>query len=188
MNKNLSFTLSFSEEDEPLWGFLHSFPREQWEGILKEALRTYSAPPPVTEEFPPAEKQEEQEEEPKRAGGHWSLEELYAASSAQDSPVTDNPQPLKHLWELIGEEEDEEVLELLLQPQAQNPDKFPERDALTSEVDKEPVAAQDDASGDKEPQKYQDSESVKGLAFLLHQVIGEEEDPDVLSFFHCEKV
>ncbi|TWH55868.1 hypothetical protein DesLBE_0042 [Desulfitobacterium sp. LBE] len=158
MSKSLSFTLSFSEEDEPLWGFLHSFPREQWEGILKEALRAYSANHPVTEDLPPA------------TVGRWSLEELYAAPSGKDSLSTGNPQPLKHLWELIGEEEDEDVLELLLQPQAQNPEKFPERDALPPKAD-------------KEPQKYQDSQSVNGLAFLLHQVIGEEEDPDVLSFF-----
>ncbi|SHN84949.1 hypothetical protein [Desulfitobacterium chlororespirans] len=159
MSKNLSFTLNFGEEDEPLWGFLHSYPPEQWEGILKEALRAYSANPPVTDELPPA------------TVGHWSLEELYAAPSAQDALITDNPQPLKHLLALIGEEEDEEVLELLLQQQARNPERFPEKDALPPKADEEPVAAQDDVSGDK------------GLAFLLHQVIGEEEDPDVLSFF-----
>ncbi|HHY25404.1 MAG TPA: hypothetical protein GX523_01400 [Desulfitobacterium dehalogenans] len=152
MTKNLSFTLNFSEEDESIWAFLHTFPPDQWENILKKALHAYSA-----EGANP---------------GQWSLEDLCVIPPAEDSMMKSHP--LEHLFQLIGEEEDEEVLELLSRTKLPSVERLAERapSVPMPEVDQEPVAAKEDVQ-----------KSVKGLAFLLNQVIGEEEDPEVLSFF-----
>ncbi|WP_019850827.1 hypothetical protein [Desulfitobacterium sp. PCE1] len=152
MTKNLSFTLNFSEEDESIWAFLHTFPPDQWEDILKKALHAYRA-----EGTNP---------------GQWSLEGLCVVPPAKDS-MTEN-HPLEHLFQLIGEEEDEVVLELLSRPKLQSVERLAERapSIPIPKVDQEPVAAKEDVL-----------KSAKGLAFLLNQVIGEEEDPEVLSFF-----
>lgn len=195
MSGKLSFTINFGEEDQALLSFLQTFPQEQWEGLIKEALREYTENDSDSGIFLPAEKQESATSAP------WNLEELYVGPSAKESMLNnilmlDNDSgvypkeeklfsnhhpsnPLNHLFALIGEDEDEDVLELLLNGNSKSQEPKEHTQSVNSHRDDSGM----DLQTDTESLSFQTVAKGKGLAFILNQVIGEEEDPEVLGFF-----
>jgi len=101
-----------------------------------------------------------------------------------DKPVSPN-NPLEHLFSLIGEEEDPEVLKffqssppLEAAEAAKDSSEKPEDSGLPEEQHSEPRL--EITPGQSELKVPGGS---KGLDFLLKHVIGEEDDPEVLKFF-----
>lgn len=132
-----SIILSFEEEDLELWELLDRLPADRQAAIVKEVLLKHLKEFPA-ESHPslpqqgtgldqkadqdPDVPQEAHEGLHEAAGksrvvsGGWSLESLFEPKndhrSEEEAPtaVEIMPNPLKHLLEMIGEEDDEEVL------------------------------------------------------------------------------
>lgn len=202
MRTKFSLTLNFGEEDEPLLTFLHKFPKDQWESILKDALQAYSEHSKFAKNLP----EKEQDYIPQRS---WNLDDLFVSPSSvalkttnalsgtrdegtdkpskspEDMPNSTEHNPLGHLFGLIGQEEDEEVLEFFLR--STSPSQS-ESGKTENHLEKK------ENFESEESMKFLDSTNIihqgdqgkavfKGLDFLLNQVIGEEDDPEVLDFF-----
>lgn len=126
-----SIVLGFEEEDMELWELLDRLPADQQAVIVKEVLlkhfKEFSAEPRhnLTQSGPgPAETAPQElndlvtvkEKEPVAMSRELSLDALFEPKveehSAEVAPkgVENFPNPLKHLFEMIGEEDDEEVL------------------------------------------------------------------------------
>lgn len=98
-----------------------------------------------------------------------SLEALFEAS-----PQATKPDPLHHLLSVIGEEDDEAVLKLL----SAGPIKNPENRIKTEIKNFSAPSAINEVPLEKEAEGPDG-----GLAYLLQNVIGEEDDEEVLHFF-----
>jgi len=144
-----------------------------------------------------------------RFSSEWTLDSLFISkiantaakeekdlkNSCKDPLVTRLSDPLRHLFEVIGEEEDEEVIRFLSASEKPSSPIQMEEDsrkdnypleiepkkslghAVTSPIRKSQVEAQ------LETHQEANLRRSSGLSFILQQVIGEEEDEEVLEFF-----
>lgn len=144
-----------------------------------------------------------------RFSSEWTLDSLFISkipntaakeetdlkNSCKDPLVTRLSDPLRHLFEVIGEEEDEEVIRFLSALEKPSSRIQLEEDsrkknypleiepkmglghAMTYPIKKSQVEAQ------LETHQEANLRRSSGLSFILQQVIGEEEDEEVLEFF-----
>lgn len=200
-----SLTLHFSEANKGVWEILQSLtPKHQQAMIidaLTEYLKEYKAP----------------EED---SGVSWDLKSLFVteennnqgnqdesslhkasstpSASAHQEIVSLDPTgipPLKHLFEMLGEEEDEDVIELLIHTPQKRDKEFllaaegiqnygypsEKLDPLVSLENETLQVSKRGPSSLDEPEI--DSQQGRGLNFVLQHVIGEEKDEEVLRFF-----
>lgn len=159
-------TLHFREEDEELCEVLNRLPIEQQESVIKKVLTRYLK-----------DHLESTSESSNRLNrishsSEWKLDSLFTSSEIKK----EIPNPLRHLFDVIGEEEDEDVIQFL--SASGNPpssiQKGDDSDSrMTSPLGKHQVTVQQVAN----------LQGSSGLNFILQQVIGEEEDDEVLQFF-----
>lgn len=248
MNHKVTLDLHFGKEDQDIWQVLQEFPQEEWEKIIKEALKIWSAEQGIREinlqdqgnsqvgteesEVSARDKATFGENSTVSSQVSWHLEDLFSPTSPDLSssktslaesfpepgfPLETKPDPLRHLFALIGEEEDEDVLKLLQgKPSPLTKDKG-QREASVSkeqvplaiepnlsyivlnqldrEINSSEKVLQPAENEPKAPEKetYPDSLSGnsaltnKGLNYILQNVIGEEDDPEVLKYFKNQK-
>lgn len=161
-----SLTLHFGEEDEELWEVLKRLPFDQQESVIKKVLTRY-----LKDHL---ESLSEGSNELNRTcpSSEWKLDSLFISSEI----VKEAPNPLRHLFEVIGEEEDEEIIQFLSGLEKPPSSIQKENDShrrMTSPLGKHQV----------EVTKVTNLRESSGLNFILQQVIGEEEDDEVLQFF-----
>ncbi|AGA69709.1 hypothetical protein Desdi_2279 [Desulfitobacterium dichloroeliminans LMG P-21439] len=198
MSKTISLTLNLGreEKDQDLWELLRGLSEEQREDAVKAALHMYmTTTSPVS-----------------KTTSSWSLEDLLvsttsgASASTEASPeesaeeslksnavTSGNPvtsqasetaevvnHPLNHLFALIGEEDDQDVFEFFR----------PSSGATSVYVTTgDPYSADkvEDSSVTLATPKPVQGNGFMGLDYILDQVIGREEDPEVLSFFRSQE-
>lgn len=109
------------------------------------------------------------------------LDSDQSSKSPEAMPNITAYNPLGHLFELIGQEEDKEVLEFFIHSNAQS--KY-ESGVMDDSVTEKKENLKSKGADSLLPQGDEvKTASFKGLDFLLSQVIGEEDDPEVLDFF-----
>lgn len=204
MIDKVDLTLHFGNEDQDLWVVLKEFPREEWEGLLKKALRFWALE---------RKRSEEQAREPT-----WSLEDLFYQSSQEptsldtiplDTPRKDNfrdsilkqdsiledplviegkPTPLQHLFALMGEEDDEDVLNLLQGKKTTITSITKIQEQIEGiPLEKEPNPSNTSGSSELMQGNPPVNHTISGLNHILQNIIGEEDDPEVLKYFNPQK-
>lgn len=176
--------LFFNSEDKEIWEQLQKMPPEKRAETVKQALHEFfqarleiqaeraedsSALNSEQAVLNDGEQEEEQLYTEALPENELSLESLFDAS-----PQEIKPDPLKNLLSVIGEEDDEDVLNLLLS------DKKSKTEIINGTELKEPKKY---IENNEMPIKTETIVPSSGLAYLLHNVIGEEEDEEVLQFF-----
>ncbi|WP_425800707.1 hypothetical protein ACHOLT_11400 [Desulfitobacterium sp. Sab5] len=198
--------LFFNPEDGEIWEQLQKLPPEKRTETVKQALHeffqshsefqaeniNFPLPNPAVTELSlhsETERAEESstlncEELASNAEEHLFLEavsenELSLESLFEASPQAIKPDPLKNLLSVIGEEDDEDVVRLLLSDQKctefKNETELKETELKKPEQHIEHIEM---------PLRTETIIPNGGLAYLLHNVIGEEEDEEVLQFFN----
>jgi hypothetical protein len=191
IGESRSLTVQFFEEDEEIWEILENLSEEQRNTVIKEALGRYIKENPGT-----------------RLQSKWEFDSLFVAGEVNKSLEMDDPDlsekaqslhinslnnPLQHLFEIIGEEEDEDVIQFL------RADEHPISNSKNFETslekgkykEKEQSQLNDlfslseniEPAHQKTDEEYCDLKKSNGLDFILQQVIGEEDDEAVLQFF-----
>lgn len=173
--------LFFNPEDEKLWEQIQKLPPEKRAETVKQALYEFfqihfdlQSDKVIASEQVPLELASDDEEDEEPLTQSVTENELSLESLFEASPQAQKPDPLKNLLSVIGEEDDEEVLKLLSVGQKSNTEnqiKTQTRE-FVAHTAKHEVPVGKEAKG-----------SNGGLAYLLHNVIGEEEDEEVLHFF-----
>lgn len=162
-----SLTLHFGEEDEELWEALKKLSFEQQESLIKKVLTRY------LKDHPESTSEGANELSLLSFSSEWKLDSLFISSEIKKEELN----PLRHLLEVIGEEEDEEVIQFLCasgKPSSSiQKEDDSHREMTSSSLGKDHVEAQQVAN----------SRGGSGLNFILQQVIGEEEDDEVIHFF-----
>lgn len=175
--------LLFNPEDEKLWEQLQKLPPEKRAETVKQALYEFfqihldvqagsSREESNSVDSGELASDDEEDEDPLTQSiteNELSLEALFEAS-----PQAIKPDPLKNLLSVIGEEDDEAVLKLL----SAGPQKNPENRIETEIKNFSAPTAINEVPLEKEAEGPEG-----GLAYLLQNVIGEEDDEEVLHFF-----
>lgn len=181
-----SLTLHFGEADEECWELLKELSRDQQESVIKEALKLYlgvqleSLRPKTTQErestLVSANKTDEI-----GLSSDWKLDSLFV-SSENKKEITD---PLKHLFQIIGEEDDEEVIDFLSTSAktVSTVPSVPREGESPKGNDPSEIGTEETIPIPSEGQLEGNLVISHGLSFILQQVIGEEEDEGVLEFF-----
>lgn len=202
MNKSFSLTLNFGKKDEDIWEYLSPLSQEEREGIIKEALHRYVGDLLL-------KKIDSQQLFNPPLQGSWGLEDLFVPppenhiANLPNNPHSNNSDlsahhlstvacndacnnPLSHLFQLIGDEDDLEVLEFFRGNNEPNPPKVSEmvNNLSIGLKEIEDIEVPESISEKTRVQNQSSLEvTYKGLDFVLNQVIGEEEDPEVKNFF-----
>lgn len=161
-----SLTLDFGEDDEELWEVLKNLSLEQQESVIKKVLTQY------LKNYLESTSGVSNELNQTGSPSEWKLDSLFISSEIKKEA----PNPLRHLFEVIGEEEDEDVIQFLGAFEKSPSTLLREDDShrgMTSPDENHPV----------EVHQLAIPRGSSGLNFILQQVIGEEEDDEVLQFF-----
>lgn len=176
--------LFFNPEDGEIWEQLQKLPPEKRTETVKQALHEFfqthsefQAENMISSELVSSGNTSASPNSPLTINNvdldvtenELSLESLFEAS-----PQAIKPDSLKNLFSVIGEEDDEEVVKLLLS------DKKPDTELKMETELKEP---EQHIEKNEVPLREETMAASGGLAYLLHNVIGEEEDEEVLHFF-----
>ncbi|NMA69741.1 MAG: hypothetical protein GX958_10010 [Desulfitobacterium sp.] len=204
MNHRVTLDLHFGKEDEEIWQILKKFPQEEWEEIIKEALRLWGAEQGIRGENLEVEGDSHDWDEQLKSSDEdkitvagkstasskvsWSLEDLFSSHLQEprqepEFSLESKPDPLRHLFALIGEEEDEEVIDFL---RGKPSSKTEEKENKEDKKDKEDT----DENNQPNPSVLSttaDFTTNRGLNYILQNVIGEEDDPEVLKYFKSQK-
>ncbi|MGE4274141.1 MAG: hypothetical protein AB7E31_14970 [Desulfitobacterium sp.] len=215
MSKLISLTLDLGreEKDEGLWELLRGLSEEQREDVVKAALDMY-----MTTSVPKSKAQsswsledllvattlgtapESSLESSLVSSLEFSPESSLKSKAAtgenavarQASEKAESVSPLSQLFELIGEENDQDVLEFFRTPSGATSTQPFDSGEVSSPDDKEALVRKSEMTTvDKVKVSMVASATPvddrgnnnKGLDYILNQVIGREEDPEVLSFF-----
>ncbi|MEL1135480.1 hypothetical protein AAC978_09860 [Desulfitobacterium sp. THU1] len=219
MSKLISLTLDLGreEKDEGLWELLRGLSEEQRVDVIKTALDMYMATfvqksktqnswsledlfVATTLGAAPESSPESSLESSLVFSPEFSPESSLKSKAAtgenaverQASEKAESVSPLSQLFELIGEENDQDVLEFFRTPSGATSTQPSDSGEVSSPDDEEAqVRKSEMATVDKvkdsmvafaTPRDDQGNNN-KGLDYILNQVIGREEDPEVLSFF-----
>ncbi|MGI1658675.1 MAG: hypothetical protein ACRKFN_06855 [Desulfitobacterium sp.] len=216
MSKLISLTLDLGreEKDEGLWELLRGLSEEQREDVIKTALDMYMTtfvPKSKTQSSwsledlfvattlgaaPESSPESSLESSSLVFSPESSLKSKAAtgesAVARQASEKAESVSPLSQLFELIGEENDQDVLEFFRTPSGATSTQPSDSGEVNSPDDKEALVKKSEMTT---VDKVKDSmvafatpmddqgNNNKGLDYILNQVIGREEDPEVLSFF-----
>ncbi len=210
--KQHSLTLHFREVDEEGWEVLKGLSQDQQESVIKEALKLYlrvhteSRCPETTQLYHEYDREHDlsylpvpspwKEEDfiseslyrTDETGlpSEWKLDSLFVSSEIKKE-ITN---PLKHLFQIIGEEDDEEVINFLSNS-ARTSATIPRDEESPERNDPSEIGTKESLSGEAmfhigtfplEVQQEDPRVRSSGLTFILQQVIGEEEDEEVLEF------
>lgn len=194
-----SLTLHFREEDEELWEVLKRLSHDQQDVVVKEALLQYLKDHPerlCTGTTRVNETTSKSSNEMNRISfpSEWKLDALFVSSEIEKDVapfVTRMSNPLRHLFDVIGEEEDEEIIQFLSaseKPPLSNQKEDDSRKGNNAiEIDAMESYGSEGTSpfGNHQIEVLQEPNlgRISGLSFILQQLIGEEEEEEVLQFF-----
>ena len=201
-----SLTVHFLEEDKDLWEVIQSFPKDQQAIVIKKVLARHLK---ENKECQVKDAKSAELSNPVKLPTQpiWNLEALFVNSEMEtkaNQQVMDCGeenkllQPsltsnlLHHLFEIIGEEEDEDVIQFLRAPDIL-PSIIQSQEVSSKENNSIQAENKEDCNKDAidsydknrvEPIQVEDNPvKSNGLNFILQHVIGEEEDEEVLQFF-----